>query len=158
MQGQFSWLPCVVLSYNTATEMYTVQWDGTGRTKEVKRLNLVFDSESHTFFRHRLRQARKRRAEVESEATFQLYVASLKFSNLSIHTVSWKNRILALVDKTLAAQLPVVVEGTFKALLEDYKHAVKCAIVTWQLRSEEGRAYLATHEVRGRALLYLRIY
>jgi hypothetical protein len=41
-----------------------VRWQGSGKTKWVKRLNLIYAGESRQAFGYRLRQARKRWAEV----------------------------------------------------------------------------------------------
>jgi hypothetical protein len=64
MQGRFMWMPCHVESYDAETELFLIRWPANGHTKHVRRLNLVFDKESHSFFRQRLCQARKRRSEV----------------------------------------------------------------------------------------------
>ncbi len=41
-----------------------MRWRAGGKTKWVKRLNLIYADESRQAFGYRLRQARKRRAEV----------------------------------------------------------------------------------------------
>jgi hypothetical protein len=47
-------------------DRYTIQWHSTGKAKKVKRLNLIYADESRLAFSYRLRQARKRRAEVST--------------------------------------------------------------------------------------------
>ncbi len=78
-QGAFTWAPCTVVQYDEKQDMYQVAWDGSGRRKWVKRLNLFFADESRSAFRLRLHTARARREETEREARFHEYVRQQPF-------------------------------------------------------------------------------
>jgi hypothetical protein len=55
---------CAVLCACRSSEQLLVQWHANGRTKWVKRLNLILQDEDRAAFRFRLLQAQRRRDEV----------------------------------------------------------------------------------------------
>lgn len=60
-------------------DQWLIQWQSNGRSKWVKRLNLLFRDESRTGFRFRLQQARRRQEEVGSRATPCFWLLSSSF-------------------------------------------------------------------------------
>ncbi len=79
MQGSFTWAPCTVHQYDRSRDMWHITWQSSGKAKWVKRLNLFFADESRIGFRFRLRQARRRKEEIEREARFHEYVTQQPF-------------------------------------------------------------------------------
>lgn len=67
------WAPCTVLSYDRNTELFHIVW-ANGRSKHVKRLNLIYDDETPQAFRKRIRRARRYKADVEATARYFEYV------------------------------------------------------------------------------------
>ena len=55
------WRPCTVLDYDAGTSKFLIEWDGTGATKYVGRLNLIFATEDRRAFEHAVARARQTR-------------------------------------------------------------------------------------------------
>jgi hypothetical protein len=48
--GSFSWRPCSLESYNEQTKEIVIRWDSNGRTKAVKRMNVILAGEEKAEF------------------------------------------------------------------------------------------------------------
>jgi hypothetical protein len=57
-------MPQMMLDAHRPAQQLLIQWEVNGRTKWVKRLNLVLQDEDRAAFRFRLLQAQRRRDEV----------------------------------------------------------------------------------------------
>lgn len=61
MDGEWTWAACDVLAYEPKKMQYEIVFRCNGKSKWVKRLNLMFDTESETMFMERLRQTSEMR-------------------------------------------------------------------------------------------------
>ena len=66
-----------VLSYSTLERTFLVQFEGSGVRKEVKRLNLRFDSEDGAVFEARVAAAKRHRSIAEAELRWRFTVDAM---------------------------------------------------------------------------------
>ncbi|KAG1667278.1 hypothetical protein FOA52_012567 [Chlamydomonas sp. UWO 241] len=151
--GGFSWAPCYVTEYEPESDRYCIQWQAgnpsAGKTKWVKRLNLLFDDE-RTGFRSRLREARRRKAQVEREARYAAYIAAQPFRNPEGLGVAGVARVMARAGRAtaLAGGLPGVTADYINEARGDYRLAVNAAIVDFLFGDPDGSARLAALDVQ----------
>jgi hypothetical protein len=136
-----------VLEYDASDEVYTIMWDSSGTSKHVKRLNLLFSGESRTFFRKRLQEARRRRAECESQARFHKYVATRKFRNRGVDMVALSTRMKEKIGASTWSEFAGLFNEVVQEISRDYVFAVKKGIVLYDARTPEGKDRLAADGV-----------
>uniref|UniRef100_A0A383V949 AAA+ ATPase domain-containing protein n=1 Tax=Tetradesmus obliquus TaxID=3088 RepID=A0A383V949_TETOB len=141
-QGAFTWAACVVLQYDRAKEQFLIQWQSNSKTKWVKRLNMILLDEDRGAFRFRLKQAQRRRDEIEREARYSHYVSKLLRHNRSKLDSSFRQRVARMAGAQLAQQQPDVAADFFAAIEDHYKFAVNAAIVNYQFTTPEGQVHL----------------
>ncbi|GIL78248.1 hypothetical protein Vretifemale_7685, partial [Volvox reticuliferus] len=146
--GTFSWAPCYVKEYNREQDVYLITWASTGKTKWVKRLNLLFADESRSGFSFRLRQARRRREECETEARYAEYVGKQPFNNIDVLDDAFKRKIYKRVGGDVTQRLATNANGHFEDFRSNYKYAVKSAIVDVQFTQPDAAAHLAAANVQ----------
>jgi Ca2+-binding EF-hand superfamily protein len=74
---EWEWRACTVLEYEAERELYLIQWHCNHHTKQVSRLNLLFDVEQRSVFQHRVGKARAVRDIVEAEMRYIRRVESM---------------------------------------------------------------------------------
>jgi hypothetical protein len=146
--GGFTWSPCWVLEYDRPRDMYKVVWHSSDKMKMVKRLNLFFDNESKHGFKFRLRQARRRKEEMEQEARYYEYVARQPFKNIDVLTEAYKQIIISRAMAKLSPALKKLSDVMFEDFRENFKFAVKAAVVDQQFLYEDTAAHLAACNVQ----------
>ncbi|GLI63290.1 hypothetical protein VaNZ11_006196 [Volvox africanus] len=146
--GTFSWAPCYVKEYDREQDVYFITWTSTGKTKWVKRLNLLFADESRSGFSFRLRQARRRREECETEARYAEYVGKQPFNNIDVLDDAFKRKIYKRVGGDVTQRLATNANGHFEDFRSNYKYAVKSAIVDVQFTQSDAAAHLAAANVQ----------
>ncbi|EQC41008.1 hypothetical protein, variant 1 [Saprolegnia diclina VS20] len=75
VKNEWRWRPCVVDSYNSITEKYTIQFQGSDKQKQVRRINLRFDLEDPAVFQRRIDEAVRRREEAKAQMRFDYFIA-----------------------------------------------------------------------------------
>lgn len=156
MQGDFTWESCRVLSYDEGKELFSIAWHDGGGHKCVKRLNLLLAGESRSAFRHRLQDARRRRAECEAAVRFDKHVAAQPFRNQPLAVRALAARLARRCGPAkLASAARVFLSGEHalgRAFLaevaREYELGVKRGIVAWDAQSAEGRDRLRAAGVR----------
>eukprot|EP00798_Chlamydomonas_sp_ICE-L_P023581 gene23581-9109_t len=146
--GEFSWSPCTVLEYCRERDMYLIEWHATQRTKWVKRLNLFFQNESRIGFRFRLRQARRRKEEVEREARYHEYVSHHPFRNHDVLEELFKDKIIARLGNDANVRMPTVAKAYMEEVHENFKFSVNSAIVDFQFNDPAANAHLSAANVQ----------
>ncbi|KAG2430891.1 hypothetical protein HXX76_009864 [Chlamydomonas incerta] len=146
--GTFMWAPCVFTDYDRAQDMYHITWNTTGKTKWVKRLNLLFADENKSGFAFRLRQARRRRDESEGEARYSEYVSKQPFNNIDVLDEPFKRKIFKRVGGDVTQRMASNAHGHFEDFRANFKHAVKSAIVDVQFRQHDAAAHLAAANIQ----------
>ena len=115
--GDTSWEPCTVIRHDPASGTFTIRW-GSGRTKQVTRLNLQFDSEDERRFRARLGAARALRSQVEAEARYH----QCALGGGVERTVAAPAQIVAwfegITSQALGAQLEIYSQAMGRAALD----------------------------------------
>lgn len=56
INGDIYWAKCTVISFDKKTGLFLIEWDGSGRRKNVARFNLRFAREIMKSLRKELRQ------------------------------------------------------------------------------------------------------
>lgn len=148
LQGSFSWQPCTVLDFDTATERFVVHWGRggeQGQQKQVSRLNLLFAHESRSAFRLRLQQARARRAEAEAAIDFERYVASQPVLDQPLNGNVLRARLLRQLPHARAS---TGVDGLLQEVQRNYARAMQRDALLRASATVAGRAALASAGVR----------
>lgn len=145
--GVFTWKQCYVTGYDQEHDTYTIQWKDSGKAKTVRRLNLLLDEESRAGFQFRVRQARRRQEEVEKEARFQEHVKRMAFVNHSTFD-GYVPRIVKRASTPLTTSRAASRDRYLADAHEEYKFAVKTAIVEEQFLHEDSAAHLAAANVQ----------
>ena len=136
--GQFAWEACFVTGHDASDGTFTIEWKKTpGVAKRVKRLNLIFDTESAPQFRTRLASAMAMREQFESELRYHMLVENMPFLNPDILDEDFKQRIMYLSGWNLSHKLPYVVDEYMESARDDYRRSVKRAILDLSLRDPE---------------------
>ncbi|GFR44543.1 hypothetical protein Agub_g5814 [Astrephomene gubernaculifera] len=146
--GTFSWAACYVTDYDRSQDMYHITWQSTGKTKWVKRLNLLFADESKAGFSFRLRQARRRRDECEAEARYYEYVSKQPFTNIDVLDDTFRRKIFKRVGGDVTQRLATNASGHFEDFRNNYKYSVKSAIVDVQFAQPDAAAHLAAANIQ----------
>ncbi|KAL6760569.1 hypothetical protein V8C86DRAFT_3089765 [Haematococcus lacustris] len=146
--GAFTWAPCRVLAYDRGRDLYCIEWEASQRRKWVKRLNLFFANESRIGFRFRLRQARRRKDEVERQARYHEYVTLQPFRSLVTLDERWRRRLARRTGKVWPHPVDAFTEGVLAEVLDVYKYAVKAAIVNHQFMDPDQTAHLLAANVQ----------
>eukprot|EP00755_Sulcionema_specki_P008854 Sspe_Gene.42061::Locus_20407_Transcript_1_1_Confidence_1.000_Length_4089::g.42061::m.42061/K10408/DNAH; dynein heavy chain, axonemal len=134
-QGE-DWTPCRVLEYDEEEDSYLIQWvkeDGSrGKTKWVKRLNLIFDAEDVDQWKERYRQAWELRNQAEAQMRLYLYVNGMPDDVVTPIDEDQVDRILALVaDEFPLAQLHVI-EKSIAEMRQMYSYGMKQAVFNYR--------------------------
>lgn len=58
------WRDCEVLKYNPETKRFFIKWVGNGKTKEVSRLNLMYEWENEEDMNRRNKEALRKREQL----------------------------------------------------------------------------------------------
>ena len=87
-------------------ERYQIQWQESGKTKWVKRFNLLFEDEDIEDFKARIHAALRRRQEVERDARYAAFVDQQPWQHTDTLDAQFQQRITSLAGPKLAAQLP----------------------------------------------------
>ncbi|KAK9829119.1 hypothetical protein WJX72_004004 [[Myrmecia] bisecta] len=145
--GEFAWAPCHVLDYDRETDVYTIQWESTGKTKTVRRFNLLFDDENLPAFRARIKAASRRRDQVEKEALYYAYVERQAWRNVDMLDEGFLQRVNYLAGGNLADTRPDVAQGFLDQVKLDYQKAVKQAIMDLGFSDPHMRALMAAENV-----------
>ncbi len=133
---------------NREKDSYEIQWLNSPKTKWVKRLNLFFEDESRLGFRFRLRQARRRKEQIEREARYHDYVHKQPFRNIDVLDDRFRRRVTQRCGNDAAARMPSVASEFMEDARADFKFAVKAAIVDYLFGDYDGAAHLAAANVQ----------
>ena len=83
--GEFTWRRCAVHGYDGASGLFTITWEGGGGSgKQVKRLNLIFDSDDPARFELRLHAALAWQAAAEAGQRFRRAAAAVELADHSL--------------------------------------------------------------------------
>lgn len=92
--GAGQWMSCLVKSFDSDTDQYTVELDATKELVPVYRLNLLFLSEDPRVFAQRVAHAHKERKESADLLRYHLYVDSMPIDDLPTLDTEQINRVL----------------------------------------------------------------
>lgn len=134
--GSFEWAPCVVVSYDPTSELHEIVWRSNGRSKQVKRLALLFDDEGPDALRRRLHRARKYKAEVENVARYYEYIDAQPMRNPNLITEEIVRRLQIAAGEDLVASMPEVANQYIRDTTIEYERAVKKAIVDREITTK----------------------
>ncbi|RHY56820.1 hypothetical protein DYB38_001612 [Aphanomyces astaci] len=141
VKGEWRWRPCQILSYNTDTEKYTIQFQGSDKDKTVRRINLRFDTVPT--FQKRIDEAIRRREDAKAQMRFDYFVSQQSV----MEPRSMGRTTLEGIHRRVVDGLTpdVVVEDTHAQLLRgltdvvirEYTRAMKKAVLWYRLEFDK---------------------
>ncbi|MCO5557849.1 hypothetical protein L7F22_011421 [Adiantum nelumboides] len=127
--GECSWEPCLVLSYDEDRMDFLIEWVKSGKRKSVKRLNLILEREEESNFIAKVIDARHLRRLVEAQMRCSEYVEGLPFENPDIFNAAWKVRLENLAGISLSKRYLDLVNNYLESFKVEYRRIVKKSIL-----------------------------
>ncbi|EWS74193.1 dynein motor region D1 hydrolytic ATP-binding site protein (macronuclear) [Tetrahymena thermophila SB210] len=117
--GSIIWKPCLITKYNKESGLFKIQWvDNALQTKEVRRLNLLIDTENLQSYNQRVVDACKiRQQKLQSESIKDILQEDSQFANILIS----KKLFYSILNKSLI--------GFSEAVQNEYKDYIKQLII-----------------------------
>ncbi|KAH8941010.1 hypothetical protein BDL97_14G015200 [Sphagnum fallax] len=100
--GTTEWKPVIVLDYMEDSNTYLVQWNDSGQTTWLPRIQVHFNAEDPFRFVERVTAADKARTEAELKLRYHLYVESMPVDDIPVLTPDQVARIKMLAANTKA--------------------------------------------------------
>jgi dynein heavy chain len=136
------WMACHVTEYDADAAAYLVEWNHNGKTKWVKRLNLIFDAEDELLWRERHNVAQQLRVEAEAQVRLELYVDGMDNALVTPVDEDQVDRILSLVAAEFPLQHLHVVERGIQEMRDMHTMGCKRAVHRYVFMSPEERGRL----------------
>jgi dynein heavy chain len=141
-EEEVSLKPCRVTGYDEDERVFTLVWSHNGKTKKVKRLNLLFDGEDEEQWLLRLRSAEYTRAEAEAAVRLSLFIEGVPDELVTPLDEDLVDRILSLVAAEFPLQHLHVIEAAIAELREMHVLGSKRAIHNYRFKSPEEQSRL----------------
>ncbi|KAG6554405.1 hypothetical protein Mapa_004322 [Marchantia paleacea] len=131
-----TWNPCLVVSYDDKSELYSIRWflDGKLSTaeKQVTRLNLIFDYESETSFILRRLHAEDLRDSMEAELRCFWLIEELPFLNPEHMDELMMIRIMSVAGWNLCFLHLDVVKDCLEECRVDFRRSINKYILEYE--------------------------
>lgn len=143
-----SWERCRVVTYNAEADTFYLVWnEHPDQGKWTKRLNIIFDAESESAWKERIRSADNYRHQTEITLRQHLYIQSLPDSLVPPMPQEQMESILRLVSRRFKVQFLSIVEQCTREVEQVYRQALKKAIHLYDMRDVKEQRRLKDYEV-----------
>jgi dynein heavy chain len=136
-KGDEVWAPCHVSSYDVTEELFTINWNHNQATKQVRRLNIIFDEEDEDEWKIRVEEASVLRREAEAQMRLHLYVQSLDEAGNCPINEDQIDRIMYLVAQDFPLDHLHTVETCIGEVRQLYSFALRKAVHDYKMRNPE---------------------
>ncbi|KAH9558616.1 hypothetical protein CY35_06G017100 [Sphagnum magellanicum] len=133
----FIWAPCLIVDYIPDTDTFVVEWPENHALKNVKRINLILDTENENSFLIRRMNAKELQNRLEDSQRYLAYLEELAFVNPELVNKSLKYRLMQLAGWKLSQRYMYVLDDYMKDLKEEYHLVVKKAICDYRFKTSE---------------------
>ena len=128
IDGDMTWEPCKVLSYDSETSLFTIEWEVSKVKKKVRRFNLIFDDENTELLSRRILLAKELHAESSSKGRIQDLIERQKFDHREMIDDTFEQRILSGSNFNISQRFPNLVDTYFEEVRKEYMTAIKTAV------------------------------
>jgi dynein heavy chain len=152
INGAWRWRPCEVVDYDYESRKFTIKFRGSNKTKQVKRLNLMFEGESKERYEARVAAAEREREKAKAALRFDHYIANQDDATITPMMQKTLEAIHAkVIGGLVPAASPMNDDGTLNtmspqaalmrkltaAAIQDYARSMKKAVLYYTLKYEE---------------------
>ncbi|CAM6076097.1 unnamed protein product [Sphagnum tenellum] len=133
----FIWAPCLIVDYIPDTDTFVVEWPENHALKNVKRINLILDTENENSFLIRRMNAKELQNRLEDSQRYLAYLEELAFVNPELVNKSLKYRLMQLAGWKISQRYMYVLDDYMKDLKEEYHLVVKKAICDYRFNTSK---------------------
>ncbi|OQR81357.1 axonemal dynein heavy chain, partial [Thraustotheca clavata] len=140
VKNEWRWRPCIIDSYNSLTDKYTIQFQGSDKQKQVRRINLRFDIEDPAVFQRRIEEAMLRREEAKAHMRFDYFIAQQNTIEPRAMGRPTLEGIHRRVVEGLTPEIGVeenhanILKSLTDVVIRDYARSMKKAVLAYRLK------------------------
>jgi hypothetical protein len=125
------------VDYIPDTDTFVVEWPENHALKNVKRINLILDTENENSFLIRRMNAKELQNRLEDSQRYLAYLEELAFVNPELVNKSLKYRLMQLAGWKISQRYMYVLDDYMKDLKEEYHLVVKKAICDYRFNTSK---------------------
>ena len=139
LDGTSYWAKCTVVEYDEKNEIFTIEWDGTRKRKQVARFNLRFEKEDPDLYEKRIAEAKKSCARYETMLRFEARVAEMPTAALPQLSKTNLDNFRTRMGLDVSKQYLVLLKGMENEVKKDFVTMNNRLDFLWDLTDRDRR-------------------